>query len=62
MNRIHGTSSHRNASHARKIRCAGEMAQKGSYVCVHCNSHSAMEHNGQLPLCRCCYGRRFKQL
>jgi DNA-directed RNA polymerase subunit RPC12/RpoP len=63
MNRIHGTSSN-NRNHSRDHRSlvAGDIVEKGRYVCVRCNAHSNMEQGGQLPLCHSCYGRRFRQL
>ena len=62
MSRLNGKTAFRNLSHKARIWSAGEIAEKGSYVCVHCNGHTAMEHSGHLPLCRTCFGRRFKQL
>lgn len=62
MSRLNGKRPFGKFPGKQKIWLTGEIAEKGSYVCVHCNSHTAMEQSGYLPLCPSCYSRRFKQL
>ncbi len=49
----------RNYVHIKKTWTAGQLAEKGNYVCRHCNSEISLGHNGCLPLCHTCYGRRY---
>jgi hypothetical protein len=60
MNRTHGTNRHLSLNH--RSLAAGDIVEKGRYVCVRCNAYSNMEQDGPLPLCHSCYGRRFRQL
>jgi DNA-directed RNA polymerase subunit RPC12/RpoP len=62
MIKLTGKSPYRSDASNRRIWNSGGVAKKGSYVCIHCNTHTALEYTGRLPLCRNCYGRRFRQL
>lgn len=62
MARLYTKPSYANYIHKNKTWFAGETVDKGSYVCRHCNTNTAVVQGEVLPLCRTCYGRRFTRL
>lgn len=49
----------KNEFHNHKIHTAGEVAEKGSYVCWHCNRPYVIVSDRMLQLCPACFGRHF---
>jgi len=59
MARLNIRTPSRNIYRKNKTWFAGEIAERGCYVCRHCNSQTLIENGNHLPLCPTCYGRRF---